>query len=91
MTEKEKKAINNLKEIIELVEEELKNNNKNTNAVLDIIDLKSLDTVLNLVNKQSNILNKIQKYAKGMNDKELLLILKSNEIDELMNRYKKEE
>lgn len=52
MTEKEKKAINNLKEIIELVEEELKNNNKNTNAVLDIVDLKSLDIVLNLVNKQ---------------------------------------
>ena len=64
MNVEEKKAINNLKEIIELVEEELKNNNKNTNAVLDIIDLKSLDTVLNLVNKQ---LSEIKEKDKQIN------------------------
>lgn len=49
---------------------------------------KATDTVLNLITKQSNILNKIEEYAKGINDKELLLILKSNEIDELINRCK---
>ena len=50
---------------------------------------EAINTVLNLIIKQSNILNKIEEYAKGMNDKELLLILKSNEIDELINSCKK--
>ena len=56
---------------------------------LSIVEKEAIDTVLNLIIKQSNILNKIEEYAKGMNDKELLLILKSNEIDELINSCKK--
>lgn len=52
LNEEEKQAIKNLKEITELAKEEIKNNNKNASAVLDIIDLKSLNTVLNLITKQ---------------------------------------
>lgn len=51
LNEEEKQAIKNLKEIIELSKEEIKNNNKNISAVLDIIDLKSLNTVLNFITK----------------------------------------
>ena len=54
----------------------------------DCYYIQAIDTVLNLVNKQNNILNKVEKYAKGIDDKELLLILKSNEIDELINKCK---
>lgn len=53
-------------------------------------DSKNAKILLSLITKQSNILNKIEEYAKGMKDKELLLILKSNEIDELINIGKKE-
>ena len=51
LSEEEKKAIENLKEITELSKEEIKNNNRNACAVLDIIDLKSLNTVLSLITK----------------------------------------
>ena len=39
--------INNLKEIVDLYEKEIKNNNYNTTATLDITDLKSIDNLLN--------------------------------------------
>ena len=38
--------IKNLSEIIELCREELDNNNENTHATLDLLDLKSLDNLL---------------------------------------------
>lgn len=44
-------------------------------------DSKNAKILLKLITNQSNILNKIEEYARGMKDKELLLILKSNEID----------
>lgn len=43
--------------------------------------IRQITLLLNLITKQSNILNKIEEYARGMEDKELLLLLKSNEID----------
>lgn len=52
--------------------------------------IRQITLLLNLITKQSNILNKIEEYARGMEDKELLLILKSNEIDELINVGKKD-
>lgn len=52
--------------------------------------IRQITLLLNLITKQSNILNKIEEYARGMKDKELLLILKSNEIDELINIGKKD-
>lgn len=43
----EDKDINNLKEIVDLCEKEIKNNNYNATAILDITDLKSLNNLLN--------------------------------------------
>ena len=40
------KSIENLKEIVSLSEEEIKKNDKNISAVLDLEDLKSLKEVL---------------------------------------------
>ena len=70
LSEEEKQAIKNLKEITELAKEEIKNNNKNASAVLDIIDLKSLNTVLNLITK-------LQKENKEK-DKQIDLIVDEN-------------
>ena len=39
--------IKNLKEIVDLCEKEIKNNDDNTTAILDIADLKSLKNILN--------------------------------------------
>lgn len=49
LEEKEKKAIKELTEIKELVEEDLKHKDYNVTAVLDQIDLESLVIVLNLI------------------------------------------
>ncbi len=38
--------------------------------------IRQITLLLNLITKQSNILNKIEEYARGMEDKELLLLLK---------------
>lgn len=40
------RAIQNLKEIVELLDEEINNNNKNASAILDLEDIKSLKMVL---------------------------------------------
>lgn len=40
-------AIKNLKEIVELAEEEINNNDVNVTAILDLKDLKSLQVVIN--------------------------------------------
>lgn len=42
-----KEAIKNLKEIVELAEEEINNNDVNVTAILDLKDLKSLQVVIN--------------------------------------------
>lgn len=49
----EKKALKELTEIKELVEEDLKYEDYNVTATLDQIDLESLVIVLNLIEKQS--------------------------------------
>lgn len=54
-------SIKELTEITDLVKEEIKNNDENTTAILDIIDLKSLDTALNYIEKLENLPNKIRK------------------------------
>lgn len=76
LNKEEKKAIRNLENLSEY----------GLSTTLNQADLDKMKIILNLITKQSNILNKIEEYAKGMNDKELLLILKSNEIDELINK-----
>ena len=46
--------IKNLKEIVDLCEEEIKNNDENTTAILDITDLKSLKNILNELERLQN-------------------------------------
>ena len=89
MLSEEKKAIEKLSSEEKIELQEVLRMMKREGIENFVITRKEyLDTVLNLITKQSNLLNKIEEYAKGMNDKELLLILKSNEIDELINRCK---
>lgn len=61
--------IKNLEEIIELSKEEIDNNNENCTAILDIVDLKSLQNLLKRYKelKENSILisvikKKIEKY-----------------------------
>ena len=52
MTTEQRKAIENLSEIVNLSKEELQKENENITAILDYEDLKSLDTVLSLIKEQ---------------------------------------
>lgn len=45
-------SIKELTEITDLVKEEIKNNDENTTAILDIADLKNLDTLLNYTSEK---------------------------------------
>lgn len=51
--------IKNLKEITDLVKEEIKNNDKNTSAILDITDLKSLYIVVSELETYKKIAEKL--------------------------------
>ena len=74
----EKEAIENLKEIINLSKEEIKNNNENVSAVLDLYDLKYLYIVLNIIDrlqKENEDLKREKeenKYIIGMANNEML-------------------
>ena len=52
MTNKQKKEIENLNEIVNLLKEELQKRNKNITAILDYKDLESLNTALSLIKEQ---------------------------------------
>lgn len=52
MTNEQRKAIDNLSEIVKLSKEELQKENENITAILDYKDLKSLDTALSLIKEQ---------------------------------------
>ena len=57
MTEKEEKAIKNLKEIIDLSKEI-----ENTTAILDITDLKSLAIVLKALEQKDKIIDLMTRF-----------------------------
>ena len=61
-----KKSIENLKEIVSLSEKEIKKNDRNVSAVLDLEDLKSLKEVLDNINE--NELDLTTVYLKGVYD-----------------------
>lgn len=72
----------NLKEIIELCEEELNNNNENVTAILDLIDLKEL----------RDLINKNMELDKDNNDLRMLyrrtaIKLKENGKEELADYF----
>jgi hypothetical protein len=55
-------SIKELTEITDLVKEEIKNNDENTTAILDITDLKNLDTLLNYISELENKLKQAKDY-----------------------------
>ena len=61
MTEKEEKAIKNLKEIIDLSKEEIENNDENTTVILDITDLKSLAIVLETLEQKDKEIQELKE------------------------------
>ena len=60
LSDEEKKALKELTEIKELVEEDLKYKDYEVAATLDQIDLESLVIVLNLIEKQSKEIEKLK-------------------------------
>lgn len=63
MTTEQRKAIENLSEIVNLSKEELQKENENITAILDYEDLKSLDTVLSLIKEQQEEIDLIKEYT----------------------------
>ncbi len=63
MTNEQRKAIDNLSEIVKLSKEELQKENENITAILDYKDLKSLDTVLSLIKEQQEEIELIKEYV----------------------------
>lgn len=61
MSEDEIKSIQELTEIKELIEEDLGDDKLEVNATLDVIDLKSLCIVLDLVKKQQEEIKKLKE------------------------------
>ena len=91
----------NLKEIIELSEEEINNNDENVSAVLDLIDLKELRNLIARYKELEECLKAEESYSKSLNnDIKSLLHIEPNDnfipkskviekIEELRNEYKK--
>ena len=80
MTTEQRKAIENLSEIVNLSKEELQKENENITAILDYEDLKSLDTVLSLIKEYQQ---QLEKKDKRLNRQFKLLTKKDNEIAKL--------
>lgn len=55
-------AIQNLKEIVNLSEDEINKNDKNISAVLDLEDLKSLRIMLKELEKKDKIVDEMANY-----------------------------
>lgn len=66
LSNEEKKALKELTEIKELVEEDLKYEDYNVTATLDQIDLESLVIILNLIEKQSKEIEELKDKCKEL-------------------------
>ena len=66
LSDEEKKALKELTEIKELVEEDLKYEDYEVTATLDQIDLESLVIVLNLIEKQSKEIEELKDKNKSI-------------------------
>lgn len=73
MTTEQRKAIENLSEIVNLSKEELQKENENITAILDYEDLKSLDTVLYLIKEQQEKIENLQKELNEENKRCMVL------------------
>lgn len=89
MSEEEKKAIQELTEIKELVEEDLKYDDYEVTATLDQIDLKSLVIVLNLIEKQQKEKEKNKELEKQIElDKIQRLEYQKFLVQDFISKYK---
>lgn len=87
MNEKEKKAIKELTEIKELVEEDLKDSKMQATAILDEIDLESLVIVLDLVKKWEKEIESLNREMTDFNDMWLHKDKIRKLIDEINREY----
>lgn len=80
-TEEEKEAIEVAKEIVD----------KKYGSIM-VFEIRDMEKILNLLDKQqkeiekkNKIITEVERYARGIKDEELLLILKKDEIEKLVN------
>ena len=79
--------IKNLSEIIQLCEDDIKNNNNNVTATLDLEDLKSLQTVLEALKKLREYCKELI-YEKQTLTSDLLYSIPKKKIKELVSYLK---
>lgn len=77
---REEEKIKNIIEIIELSRDEIKNNDKNVSAILDLEDLKSLQDLLELYTKEKSNTNKLIRYIALKENKDYEQIKEEFEI-----------
>lgn len=80
----EDKDINNLKEIVDLCEKEIKNNNYNATATLDITDLKALNNLLNELERLQKEFELLDHECSRLEQKEIILEKENERYKELM-------
>ena len=86
MTNEQREALENLNEIVNLSKEELQKGNVNITAVLDYIDLESLDTVLSLIKEQEGETDKYKAlYERALSD----LVKADKQIDLIIDEFYK--
>lgn len=78
MSKEVEKAIKELTEITDLVKEEIQNNDENTTAILDIIDLKSLETVLGYVKELEKGITRLKDKNKKLSEE--IIDVKVNKV-----------
>lgn len=87
MNEKEKKAVKELTEIKNLVEEDLKDSKLQATAILDEIDLESLVIVLDLVKKLEKEIENLNREMTDFSDMWLHKDKIRKLIDEINREY----
>lgn len=81
-TEEEKKAVENIKEILSfnLRNQFLDDEADNIEILLNLLEKQQKE-----IEKKNKIITEVERYARGIKDEELLLILKKDEIEKLVN------
>lgn len=64
----QEQAISNLKEIIELSRDEINKKDENLTAILDLIDLQSLETVLSMLEEKDKQIDLMAEYISNITD-----------------------
>lgn len=64
----QEQAISNLKEIIELSRDEINKKDENLTAILDLIDLQSLEIVLSMLEEKDKQIDLMAEYISNITD-----------------------